>query len=565
MQSNDSTPSSHTPSLPWSREQTVTHLDAFEHARHHSSIRAIARERGVPRSTLQDWIARKHLIDASPGVRDFFESPDGLAVLHRLVGAAHLVFSQVGAGGIRLVSLFLELSRLDRFVAASFGSQHTVASEIEASIVAFGDHERQRLAASMPARSISVAQDETFHPAPCLVAVEPVSGFIVLEQYAERRDAESWSTAMTQALEGLRVEVVQSTSDEAKGLLRHVREGLGAHHSPDLFHVQHEIGAGTSQALRSQTRAATTDVARAEAALDDTRRAREVFDDPARQRGPGRRPNFERRTKESEQAVCDARAEAEAALERQQRMREAVVGLGTDYHPYDLETGRMRTADELEKAIERRFVAMDDVANDAGLCERATAHLDKAWRVVEAMVSTLGFVHSRARARIEEMGLGDEVRDRVLEQVVGAEYLKRAARKAPKAEQRRAVEQVGEYLRSQWEATADAAKLSGEQREDIERAARECAEVFQRSSSCVEGRNGQLALRHHGLRGLSGRKLKALTVVHNYFIKRSGGTTAAERFFGAKPRDLFDWVLDHIHVPARPAARRAARRVSAVS
>lgn len=31
----------------------------------------------------------------------------------------------------------------------------------------------------------------------------------------------------------------------------------------------------------------------------------------------------------------------------------------------------------------------------------------------------------------------------------------------------------------------------------IEKVAQECAELFQRSSSCVEGRNGQLALRHH--------------------------------------------------------------------
>ena len=34
--------------------------------------------------------------------------------------------------------------------------------------------------------------------------------------------------------------VIQSTSDEGKGLLAHVQEGLTAHHSPDLFHLQRE-------------------------------------------------------------------------------------------------------------------------------------------------------------------------------------------------------------------------------------------------------------------------------------------------------------------------------------
>jgi len=50
------------------------------------------------------------------------------------------------------------------------------------------------------------------------------------------------NTALADALEGLRVEVIQGTSDEAKGLLRHVERDIKAHHSPDLFHFQHDAG-----------------------------------------------------------------------------------------------------------------------------------------------------------------------------------------------------------------------------------------------------------------------------------------------------------------------------------
>ena len=39
----------------------------------------------------------------------------------------------------------------------------------------------------MPRRSISLCEDETFHPQTCLVAIEPVSGFILVERYSERR------------------------------------------------------------------------------------------------------------------------------------------------------------------------------------------------------------------------------------------------------------------------------------------------------------------------------------------------------------------------------------------
>ena len=67
----------------------------------------------------------------------------------------------------------------------------------------------------------------------------------------------------------------------------------------------------------------------------------------------------------------------------------------------------------------------------------------------------------------------------------------------------------------------------------------------------MEGRNGQLALRHHGLHRLSDRKLSALTGVHNYFIKRQDKTTAAERLFGTKPRDMFEFLLGKIDLPGR--------------
>ena len=93
----------------------------------------------------------------------------------------------------------------------------------------------------------------------------------------------------------------------------------------------------------------------------------------------------------------------------------------------------------------------------------------------------------------------------------------------------------------------------------MEHKAQQCAEIFQRSSSCVEGRNGQLSLKHHALHQLTRRKLQALTVLHNYLVHREDGSTAAERFYGVAPRDLFVWLLGHLRLPARPrAARRAA-------
>ena len=94
----------------------------------------------------------------------------------------------------------------------------------------------------------------------------------------------------------------------------------------------------------------------------------------------------------------------------------------------------------------------------------------------------------------------------------------------------------------------------------LKAAAAKLAEVFQRSSSNVEGRNGYLSLRNHQLRGLDHpRKRVCLTAMHNFFLARADGTTAAERFFGQKPRSMFTAILEAVAIPPAPLSppRRA--------
>src|SRR5712691_8673475 len=178
------------------------------------SQRQAAQVLDVPRSTLQAWRAYQERLDESPVVVAFFHSVAGLAFLHRLVLALHLVYTEVGACGIRLVCLVLKLTGLNRFVGASYGTQQQVNRRVEEAIVAYRQEESARLGHEMPAKEITMTQDETFTGGLCLVGTEPVSNYIVLEQLAAARDQDTWNALMAPALAGLNCKVMQSTSDE---------------------------------------------------------------------------------------------------------------------------------------------------------------------------------------------------------------------------------------------------------------------------------------------------------------------------------------------------------------
>jgi Family of unknown function (DUF6399) len=140
--------------------------------------------------------------------------------------------------------------------------------------------------------------------------------------------------------------------------------------------------------------------------------------------------------------------------------------------------------------------------------------------------------------------------------LIPAFYLRNAAKKARDAEQRHKIVGVADDLFKRLDTIGTWSNLDQAKGSKMEMVAKNCAQLFQRSSSCVEGRNGHLSLWHHGLHKLSTRKLKVLTTLHNYYIRGADGTTAAERFFELTPNDLFEYLLERFPYPARPAAKR---------
>ncbi len=546
------------PPAQWKREEIAEHLAAYEAALHHgASQRDSASALGIPRSTLEYWRSRKDGIDAAPEVIAFFESPVGAAYLHRLVLAAHFTMSFVGNCGGRVVCQYLELAGLEQFVASSYGAQQRTSSEMETQLGVFGKEEKTRLAPQMLPKQIAACEDEAFYPQPCLVGIEPVSNFLLLEQFAANRKADTWTEAVEHAISGLPVEVIQVSSDEGSGIRAHTTNQLGVHHSPDLFHVQHEIVKGTSGSLASKLRQAEKLVVKAEHEVERQKEAKAAY--WGNTRGPGRPPGFDKRIAQASQQEAEAKETLKQARDAQRQAQEAIQGISTSYHPYALESGAPKSTEEVAGELQGHFDVLEQVADTANLSERCRQKIRKAKRVVVQMVATMAFFWLTVRARIDALGLAPDVEEALYSRLMPAIYLFLAADNAQKADQKRTLRQTSSELLAPLLARDGPLRdLDDHDLQVVEQVATDCVQVFQRSSSCVEGRNGQVALRHHAMHRLRPGRLTALTTVHNYFLKRPDGTTAAERFFGAAPQDLFAWLLERVELPGRPAQKRSA-------
>lgn len=110
---------------------------------------------------------------------------------------------------------------------------------------------------------------------------------------------------MAEAIEDKPVEIVQSTSDEGRGIISHVKNGMGAHHAPDVFHVQQEISRATSGSLCAKVRKAEGEVEKAKQEVHKQEKAKEKYD--SKKHGRGRPPNFDKRIEAAREQEQQAR------------------------------------------------------------------------------------------------------------------------------------------------------------------------------------------------------------------------------------------------------------------
>lgn len=514
-----------TPPSPQPSRRSTRQRSRFERAAAVAQVRAssvarAAREADVPRSTLRGWCARATRRPATAALDAFAESPEGLRWIHRIVLAAIVVFGVLHGAGAGTVAMFLRLAGMSTWVACSEPTVRRTQARVLEAIGAWGDGTLERLGRAMPHREITLLLDETWKRLMILVAMDADSGFLLVDKHAASRDGASWNEALRETFKLLKVRVLQVVADEARGISAYARMLLGAHRASDLFHGLHDLGGAVS-ALHRKRSAAEAAVAKASG---------------------------------------DAKKESRAHRRRLDARIDVVTGclreVSAAFHPFELHSGRAVSVEALRARLDQAISRIENAAIASELSRGVIERIEKAQRLIPSWCATLGWWQGLVERTLRGHALPEPLRVVVQEMLIPLRYLESVRARALHAADRRRVDDALGTLRARLSSAPVWTHLAPTLRAQLEGTAAWLASHFVRTSSSVEGHNGFLSLRYHHRRALPPALLKALMVVHNYVLRRPDGTTAAERFFGARHDDLFEHLVGVIAPPPRPRRRQ---------
>ena len=454
-----------------------------------------------------------------------WETEAGHVWLRLLVWAVLYLFGlECGVGGDKL-SRFFKLIRIDTHVGVSPSALRLQLKQMEVLLPQFQAECENRVKGQ--SRKAVVAMDETFFGEfLILVLMDLRSGYLLLEEISEDRRFDTWYAKTAPRLESLGIEVNHAMSDRAKALIKLAINGFECDSGADLFHAQQDVSRWLGANLARRRATAEKQFEAAQTAVDN---AVETAANPEKA------------------LLVKQRLEAEEALDQAKQTRadyhENLQGIAEEIHPFSLSDNRPKSAKQVEAELENRAQAFEAIANDQGIEDKNDA-LKTFRNQIQALAVTVNFWWLWVRETLQGLAVNTEMEHWLTTTLLPLVYWHHQLHKTQNRKAR-------DRYRKAWQQAVQAFNAHPVTRtlaeSEIQRWltwAESMVRQFHRSSSAVEGRNGCLAQMYHNGRGLSEQRLRALTVIHNYGLKREDGTTAAMRLFETDFPDLFPWLLE---------------------
>jgi len=427
----------------------------------------------------------------------------------------------VGAGKL---SDFFHMIRIEGHVGVSESSVQALLKKMESLLPEFQKLCEQ--SAAKKSRQVVAAMDETFFGQfMIMVVVDLQSGYLLLEDIADDRRYKTWHSKITPRLESLGIEVTHAISDRAKALIKLAVEGFGCESGADTFHAQYDISKWLSVSFGRMVKHAKKDLKKLKGV-----------------------------DKKEEKDAIDC---LESCQQAQSDYRKEMQGISEEIHPFSLNESTINTARDVENRLENRAKSIAALAESHGLSDKKNT-MKKFRNQIKGLAVSVSFWWSFVHSTLGNLGADEQTNTWVIEKLLPVIYWHHQKKRTQNTVSRDKYQQAWEHASQALKGDPFTATLmEGELQSWVERADW-MVRHFHRSSSAVEGRNGCLSQMYHNGRGFTEKRLRALTVIHNYGIKHSDGSTAASRLFGQDFPDPLTWLLEQ--VGELPLPRRSKKR-----
>ena len=454
-----------------------------------------------------------------------WETEAGQKWLHLMVLATIFVFGLQGGIGCERLSQFFQLLRLQGHIGVSATGLRNLRAKMESTIIDYQQQQQELIRKSSSQVEVCAAADETFFDQVILVMLDLPSGYIFVEEITENCTFETWQQKVSLALKPLGLRLKYLVSDRAKAIVKLALNDLGTASIADLFHVFYDLNRSIAWELNSL-------VTQLQKQLKMSKEKRA-------------KPELIEQIEMNQRRLQQSRLTYENCCYR----------LSTCLHPFDINKSMAQTTEIVSMKLQEILHTLQTVRFTHKLKDSRNG-IRKLKNQIESLSAVVDLWWSWVDQCLARSGCELSTANWVKEQLLPVVYWQQQVRRTKNPNLRKNYQMAYQNAFFNLEQHPITLSLRQLGRDSWWNWAIWMVSKFQRSSSAVEGRNGYLSQVHGLRRGISNKRLKVSTIIHNFSLKRSDGTTAAQRLFGRKFPDLFEYLVENIDELPQPRKSR---------
>jgi hypothetical protein len=458
-----------------------------------------------------------------------WESSSGQEWLRLLVLATIFIFALQGGIGCEKLAQFFHLLRLERHIGVSPTALRSLRARMESAIIEYQQRQNEVISKISSEVEVCLAADETFFNEVILVMLDLPSGYIFVEEITENCQYETWQQRVSQVFQPLGLKVKYLVSDRAKAIIKLALNDLGTNSISDLFHVLYDLNRSIGFELNCLS----------------TRLEKQIQRAKLNQNQP--------------EIISELELKKQILQNSLVTYNHCCYKISTCLHPFDINYNTVQTTEIVKQSLEDLQATLQNICTTHRLQDPRNG-IRKLKTQIQSLSAIIDIWWSWVDQCLAHLNCEVNIRCWVREYLLPVIYW-----------QQQSLGTKNPNLRQDYQTAKIKANQVFEQHpftQSLKQLDREqwwnwgiwMVSKFQRSSSAVEGRNGYLSQIHHNRRGLSSKRLKVATVIHNFALKRNDGTTAASRLFGRQFPDLFEYLIENIGELPQPRKSRKSSK-----